>query len=129
MNRPLVAVVAAYGAGLLLAQRFHAPPLALLILLLLLSVLFLLALKNTKRGAEGSRRPRFKTLLIWLVLGLLGWLNFTARTDWMSPRDLRAVMGDLASAEVTVRGTLAETPRLKISTNRGQETWHSITRM
>ncbi len=127
MNRPLVAVVAAYGAGLLLAQRFQAPPLALLILLLI--IVLLLALKNTKRGPEGLARPHLKTFLLWLVLGLLGWLNFTARTDWLSPRDLRVVTGHLASAEVTVRGTLAETPRLKISTYQGKETWHSITRL
>jgi len=114
MKRPLAAVVVAYGIGLLLAQRFHPPLLALLILLALLLVLVLVSAKR-----------RF---LIWPLLALVGWTNFAARTAVVSPADLRVLLTN-GPAMVTVRGTLAETPRLKIIEHGEQEIWRNVARV
>jgi competence protein ComEC len=114
MNRPLVAVVAAYVAGLLLAQLFH-PPLAALIFVLVLLLILTLILSFTKH----------RRVLLWPLLALAGWTNFAARTAVLSPADLRVLLGD-EPAVVTVRGTLAETPRLKIIQHEDQETWRSV---
>jgi len=115
LNRPLVAVAAAYTAGLLLAQLFH-PPLVALFVILLLLLLLLLAFRN------------YRAYLLWPLLALAGWANFAARTAVLSPVDLRVLLGS-ESAMVTVSGTLAETPRLKILQHEGQEKWRSVARV
>jgi competence protein ComEC len=115
MNRPLVAVVVAYGTGLLFALWLHPPLPALAGLFCLLSLL--LAVKNARR------------FLLWPLLALLGWINFSVRSDWIPPHDLRAMAGHLQSAMVTVRGTLSETPRVKITTYDGIEFRHTVTRV
>ena len=116
MKRPFVAVVVAYGIGLLLAQYFHPPLLALLIILVLL-VLLILGLKNHRK------------YLIWPLLAVTGWTNFAARTAVLSPTDLRVVLGNTPPALVVVHGTLAETPRLKIVEHDGKESWRSAVRV
>src|ERR1017187_6574800 len=106
MNRPLVAVVGAYAAGLLLAPWFH-PPLAELIGVFSLVLLLVLAC------LAGARRrqvlilafKKHRLLLLWPLLALAGWLNFTARTAVVSPADLRVLLGQ-EPAVATVRGTL-----------------------
>jgi competence protein ComEC len=115
MNRPLVAVVFAYAAGLLLAQLFHPPPVALFAVSFFVLVLVFVL---------GKLRP----LLIWPLLALVGWTNFAARTAVISPNDLRALLGN-NSAIVTVHGTLAETPRLKIIERDDEEKWRSVARV
>ena len=65
---------------------------------------------------------------LWLLLALAGWLNFAARTAVVSPTDLRTLLGP-EPALATVRGTLAETPRLKISLRDDQEKWRSVARV
>ncbi len=116
MKRPLVAVVVAYGIGLLLAQWLH-PPLAALLTAAGVNLILVLALKNQRK------------FLIWPLLALVGWANFTARSSVHSPDDLRVVLGDTKPALVMVRGTLAETPRLKILEENGQEIWRSVARV
>ena len=116
MKRPLVAVVVAYGIGLLVAQWLHPPLGALLVGVSLLGVL-VLVLKNQRK------------FLIWPLLALVGWANFTWRASVQSPDDLRVVLGDKGPALVTVRGTLVETPRLKILEEKGQEIWRSVARV
>lgn len=116
MNRPFVAVVAAYGIGLLLAQFAHPSLRALLIVFVLVAVV-VLVFKTSRR------------LSIWPLLALAGWTNFTARTAVLSPEDLRVVVGANEPAIVTVRGTLAETPHLKIAEHQGREIWRSVARV
>ena len=55
-------------------------------------------------------------------------MNFAARTAVVSPADLRVVRAP-GPAMVTVRGTLAETPRLKIIQRDDQEKWRSVARV
>src|ERR1039458_3434775 len=100
MSRPLVAVVFAYAAGLLLAQIFQPPLVALFTASFLVLVLVLIL-------------GKFRSILLWPLLALVGWTNFAARTAVVSPNDLRTLLGN-EPALVTVRGELAETPRLKI---------------
>jgi hypothetical protein len=115
MNRPLVSVVLAYASGLLLAQIFPAPPAVLFaVSFALLGLAF----------ASGKLRPH----LLWPLLALLGWTNFTVRTAVIAPDDLRTRLGN-EPALATVRGKLAETPRLKIIERDGGENWRSAARV
>ena len=111
MNRPLVAVVFAYAAGLLLAQWFQPPLAALFGFTFLVLVL-------------EKARPFF----IWPLLALVGWTNFAARTAVVSPNDLRTLLSH-EPAIVTIQGTLAETPRLKIVERDEVEKWRSVVRV
>ena len=115
MKRPLVAVVFAYAAGLLLAQLFQ-PPLPVLLATTFSVLLLAVVLEKS--------RP----FLLWPLFALAGWTNFAVHTAAISPDDLRRVLGHPA-AIATVRGTLTETPRLKISERDGQELWHSVARV
>ena len=115
MKRPLVAVVFAYAAGLLLAQLFSPPLLALFG-----ASFFILGLAFVLK--------KFRPCLLWPLLALAGWTNFAVQTTALSPDDLRRQLGSQA-AIVAVRGTLAETPRLKISERDDHETWRSVARV
>ena len=111
MKRPLVAVVSCYTFGLLLGEFFQ-PPLAALFLISFLVLVPVLALE------------KFRPLLIWPLLMFAGWTNLASRTAVVSPDDLRALLGNDA-AIVTVRGTLIETPHLKINERDGRELWRT----
>jgi ComEC/Rec2-related protein len=115
MKRPFVAVVSCYAIGLLVAGIFQ-PPLAALFAAAFVLVVLVLVL--------GKLRP----LLIWPLLALVGWVNLASRTAVVSPNDLRTLMGNDA-AIVSVRGTLIETPHLKIAERDGQETEHSLAKV
>jgi hypothetical protein len=101
MKRPFVAVFLGYALGLLLAGIFQPPPGALLAIALVVLVPALLLRK-------------FRPWLIWPLLALAGWANLASRTAVVSPDDLRTLLGN-KGALATVRGTLTETPHLKIS--------------
>jgi competence protein ComEC len=116
MKRPLVGVVVAYGIGLLLAQWLH-PPMIALLLAAGVNVVLIFALKGRRK------------FLIWPLLALVGWANLTWRASVHSPDDLRVMLGNMEPALATVRGTLVETPRLKILEEKGQETWRSVARV
>lgn len=100
MKRPLASLAFAYAGGLLLAQLFHPPLPALFAssFLLLALALFL---------------EKFRAGLLLPLLVLVGWTNFAARTAVVSPNDLRAEIA-ASAALVSVRGTLLETPSLRI---------------
>jgi hypothetical protein len=112
MKRPLVAVASCYAVGLLLAGIFQ-PPLAALFVsafsCLALALIF----------------EKFRPLLVWPLLALAGWTNLVVHTAVLSPNDLRAIIGN-ADAIVAVRGTLTETPHLKIAERNGDPTEHSL---
>ena len=112
MSRPLASVVIAYAAGLLLAQIFQPP-----VVILLTASFFSLALVVFTK--------RFRQPLLLLLLALAGWTNYSVRTAVVSPHDLRTRPGNEA-ALVTVRGNLAETPRLKIVVRDEQENWRCV---
>ena len=101
MKRPLVAVVSCYAAGLLLAEMFQ-PPLAVLFAISFFILILALVLK------------KLRPVLICILLALVGWTNLVFHTAVLSPNDLRALLGDRTEI-VSVRGTLAQTPQIKIS--------------
>ena len=110
MNRPLVSVLLAYGAGLLAAQLCQPPPSVLLLAAFLVLGLTL---------AIEKLRP----YLLALLLALTGWANLMVHTAPVAPDDLRVLLGN-APAIATVRGELISSPRLKITVRNGQEIWH-----
>ena len=115
MKRPLVAVVSAYVIGLLLAQLSHPPLTALFAASFCALVLVCLFAK-------------FRAYSVWSLFALIGWTNFAAHTAILWPQDLRNLLGK-EPVLVTARGTLAETPRLKIILRDDQEHWRSVARV
>jgi hypothetical protein len=112
MKRPLVAVASVDAAGLLLAEVFQRPLAALFaVSFLVLSLCFLL--------------KKFRNVLVCLLLALTGWTNLIVHTAVIYPDDLRALIGNEAQI-ATVRGTLIETPKLKISERGGEPAEHSL---
>ena len=112
MKRPLVAVVSGYAVGLLLAEIFRLTP-GVLFAASFLVLILVLVLK------------KLRPWLIWPLLALVGWTNLATRTAVISPQDLRPLLGNEA-ALVTVRGTLVETPHVKIVEREDQEMEHSL---
>ena len=112
MQRPFVAIVCCYATGLLLAEIFQ-PPLVALFGTAFAVLVAALALE------------KLRPLLLWLLVALAGWTNFASRTAMVSPNDLRALLGD-TNAIVTVRGTLIETPHLRVTERDGQQTERSV---
>jgi competence protein ComEC len=115
MNRPLVSVVVAYAAGLLLAQIYQPPVAGLLAIT---AAVFIVAFLSAK----------LRPFLLWPLLALAGWSNFLCHTAVVSPNDLRTLLGN-EPALVTVRGELIETPRLKITVRDEQENWRNVARV
>jgi competence protein ComEC len=112
MKRPLAAVVLCYVTGLLLARIFQPPLIALFGITLAVLVLVLVL-------------EKLRPLLIWPLVVLIGWTNLVSRTATVSPNDLRALLGNNA-ALATVRGTMIETPHLKITERNGEQTEHML---
>lgn len=115
MKRPLVPVALCYAAGLLLAAAFQPP------LVLLFAAAF--ALLGAAVGISQAR-----PWLLGAVLVVAGWTNLVTRTAVVSPHDLREILGDSA-AYVTVRGTLKETPNLKVFVRDEQESFRTIAQL
>jgi ComEC/Rec2-related protein len=115
MNRPLVAVVSFYAAGLLLAGVAQ-PPLAILfaatLALLLPAIIF----------------RRWRGVLIWPMFLFIGWTNLVFHTAVISPQDLRDLMEHKTEA-VMIRGELAEPPHLKITEYHEKEMDHTLVRV
>jgi competence protein ComEC len=112
MKRPLLAIVSFYVIGLLLAEIFQPPPIALFVAAIFVLVCAFIL---------GKLRP----LLIWLLLILVGWTNLTIHTAVLSPNDLRVQLGN-QPAIATVRGVLISTPRLKIVQYDNRQAEHSL---
>jgi ComEC/Rec2-related protein len=123
MKRPLSAVVSCYVIGLLLAQIFQPP------LVALFGIAFVVLVLACRAEASARRRvlvlEKLRPLLIWPLLVLVGWTNLVSRTAIISPNDLRTLLGNNA-ALATVRGKLTETPHLKITERNGGQTEHML---
>src|ERR1017187_467781 len=123
MKRPLVAVVSCYATGLLLGELFQPP------LVALFGIAFVVLVLACRAEASARRRvlvlEKLRPLLIWLLIAFVGWTNLASRTAIVSPNDLRALLGN-TNAIVTVRGTLIETPHLRITERDGQPTERSV---
>ncbi len=115
MKRPLAAVVSFYATGLLLAEIFQ-PPLAVLFSVSFFVLILALALE------------KFRPVLICLLLALAGWINLVVHTADISPDDLRKLTGNEPQI-AAVRGTLVQTPQLKISERGGEQSEHSLTQV
>jgi len=115
MKRPLVPVALCYGGGLLLADFWQPLPAALFA-----GGFAVLAL--------ALARPRFRAVLLYPLLVLAGWTNLTWRTAVLAPDDLRSVLAN-APAYVTVRGTLRETPSLRVFRHDEQETGRTLVQL
>ncbi|HEY1663458.1 MAG TPA: ComEC/Rec2 family competence protein [Verrucomicrobiae bacterium] len=113
MKRPFAAVVSFYMVGLLLGEFFHPP---IVVLFICSSVVLVSTL------ALGKIRP----ILFPLLVALIGWTNLAVHEAVISPNDLRRVIGDQAEF-VSVRGTLARMPQIKISGRNDAE--HSLTQV
>lgn len=111
-QRPFVPLALAYLVGVLLGQQWTVPILGLVVLagVALVSIILVRS---------------FRPYLVCALLTLAGWLNYLFQTQPLAANDLRHQFGHEAQL-VTVRGTLTETPRLKIHENRGRETWRSV---
>jgi len=97
----------------LLAEFFKAPPGALFAVSFVCLGLFF-ALKKS--------RP----ILLGALLMLAGWINLILHTAIISPNDLRDLIGNQTEI-ASVRGTLTQTPQIKISEDeKGNETEHSL---
>ena len=115
MKRPFVAVVSCYVTGLLLAEILK-PPLAALFAASFLVLVLALVLE------------KLRPWLIWPLLALVGWTNLAGRTAVLAPDDLRALLGH-NDVIATVRGTLIETPRLRIVEHDGQDAERTLARV
>lgn len=107
MKRPLLSVALCYVGGLLLANAVQVPPLPLFLTSfgLLLIALFFAQARN---------------YLLWPLLVLVGWTNLTRQTAPISPDDLRQIIGP-EPVLATLRGTLAESPSLRVHERDGKE--------
>ena len=112
MKRPFVTVVSFYAIGLLLAESFKPPPVALFIASFFIFILFFVLQK-------------FRPFLLCALLALSGWTNLIFHTALISPNDLRRLIGDETEI-ATVRGTLGETPQLKRSRRGELEMEHTL---
>ncbi len=112
MKRPLAAVVSCYAAGLLVAENFQLPLIALFSISFIILVL-------------AFALQKLRPFLIWPLLVLAGWTNLTVHNAAISPNDLRTLLGNEVSL-ATVRGTLVETPDLKIYERDGEQTENTI---
>ena len=115
MNRPLVSVVLAYAAGLLIGQFLQIAPLLLFVSAFSILTLALFFAKL---------RPH----LLWPLLVLTGWINFAVHTQVVSPQDLRTQLTD-KPALVTVRGLLTETPSQRTFVRNDVESWRTLARL
>ncbi|MFO1513177.1 MAG: ComEC/Rec2 family competence protein [Verrucomicrobiota bacterium] len=112
MKRPLLPVALCYVGGLLLAEAVQPP-----LLLLFLGAFGLLGLSLFGSQARGY--------LLWPLLVLVGWTNLVSRTAVTSPHDLRLIVGSEPML-TTVRGTLEETPNLRVYDRGDHETSHTL---
>ncbi len=112
MNSPLIVVLAGYAAGLMVGRSFQAP----------LSALFAAAFTVL---SPPLLFHRLRPYLLWPLLALAGWTNLWLHTAILSPHDLRLLAGQEPMI-AAVRGTLMETPRLKLVERDQQEMVHSL---
>jgi competence protein ComEC len=72
--------------------------------------------------------PRLRPYFIRFLLILVGWTNFAWHTAVTNPNDLRTVLGNDPQL-LTIRGTLAETPQLRVYPSDDGETLRTAARL
>jgi len=112
MKRPLLNVALLYAGGLLLANFLPWPP------FVMLGAALLVALHATFSS-------RARAWLLPLLLVLTGMANLRLHTAILSPKDLRLVATNEAEI-VTVRGSLRETPWLRVYEHNDEPVWRTI---
>ena len=115
MIRPLVSIVLAYAAGLLLGQILEPP----------LPVLFVAALAAL---AVACIFQKLRPHLLWPLLTLTGWINFTLQTQSISPDDIRHILPP-EPAQVSMRGKLAGTPSQRMYLRDEVESWRTLAQL
>jgi competence protein ComEC len=115
IKRPLAIVAVLYACGVLIG---HCIPLTLY---------YILAV-STPVLAGIFLAPRFRPYLIRVLLVFVGWTNVTWHTAILTPTDLRAVLGNDPQL-LTLRGTLAETPQLRVYPSDEGETLRTTARL
>jgi competence protein ComEC len=100
IKRPLGIVAVLYACGVLIGNYVSLPLSCLLMIsaTLLVGTIFV---------------PRLRSHFIRLLLIFIGWTNFTWHTVITHPTDLRVLLGNEPQL-LTIRGTLAETPQLRV---------------
>jgi len=111
-KQPLFPVAIFYAAGILTGSAFTVSP-----SLLLAASLGLAVVTMAWRRARG--------ILLGLLVFLAGWTNLSLHTEILSPNDLRLILGDQPEI-VTLRGTLHDTPRLRVIERGEQEAWRTM---
>jgi len=111
MKRPLVLIACLYVAGILIARFVFRAPFPLL------------------AGAGGLALialvwSRARTILLYPLILLAGAANLGLHTAILSPHDLRRLLGDQPEI-VAVRGTLRETPSLRVYEHDEKESWRT----
>src|SRR5262245_432856 len=112
MRWPLLIVAVCFALGILTAEAVMFPVNYLLIAALTLVILSI-------------PFARVRLFLFWPALVLAGAANFTVRTAIIAPDDLRRILGR-EPQEVTVRGTLADTPSQRVYDRDGTERWRTL---
>jgi ComEC/Rec2-related protein len=115
MKRPFVIVVSFYAAGLLLAEIFK-PPLVALFAVSFFTLLLFFILRT------------FRPFLLCALLMLAGWTNLIFHTAVISPNGLRHLIGDETEIAL-IHGALEQMPQIKISERGDDETEHSLTQV
>ena len=100
MKRPLGIVAVLYACGVLIGNYVSLP----------LSCLFLIS-GALLIGSIVARRLRIHFLRVLFIF--IGWTNFTCHTAFTNPTDLRVLLGNDPQL-LTIRGTLAETPQVRV---------------
>lgn len=101
-----------YVAGILLAAHVNVP----------IFWLFSIAIPL---GFWALVNSRLRSILLWPLVGLLGWISLAARTEVLSPVDLRIIFGEKIEY-VTLRGALTEEPVQRLFERGPQTTWRSM---
>src|SRR5256885_10596235 len=115
MKRPLLLPGLLYVAGILIGN-FVSVPLAILLPVSLAVALLAIVWSKARH------------YLLYPLLFLTGWTGFAFHTATISPHDLLRVLG--ANPEiVTVRGTLSETPTVRVSETGGKTSWYTMARV
>lgn len=101
IRHPLAPLGVVLAAGILAGRWVEVPPLGLLAATGAVAALGAL---SHHRGQGG---------LLWLVVFLLGWCNYSLRTAILNPHDLRVLMGEAAD-DVWLQGVLRDTPAVMV---------------
>jgi len=115
IKRPLGIVAVLYACGVLIGNYVPLP----LACSLAISTVLLVGCVLT---------PRLRIHLLRLLFLFAGWTNFAWHTAITNPTDLRVILNN-APQLLTIRGTLAETPQLRVYSSDDGETLRTTARL